>query len=166
MSNYKINRLSYIEFDHEPTPDELMHFKYIKREKVNGKWVYTYPDGSKSSKVGDRVKDVLGYDERARLGEAIRKYNHASSNAKRYDEIQSDPTRKKWYTQEKSDQLHKAAADAGKVMSKRYKEYYKTPIGKLDKFDDAIDKGRNFLADMLEGASKKVRARDEYLAKY
>ena len=27
---------------HEVSDDELMHWKYIKREKVNGKWVYTY----------------------------------------------------------------------------------------------------------------------------
>ena len=27
---------------HAVSDDELMHWKYIKREKVNGKWVYTY----------------------------------------------------------------------------------------------------------------------------
>ena len=52
MSEYKINRLSYVEFDHEPTPDELMHFKYIKREKVNGKWRYWY------EKAKDAVEDA------------------------------------------------------------------------------------------------------------
>lgn len=145
---------------------ELCHWKYIKREKKNGKWVYTYPDGSRSAKVSDRVKDALGYDEKARLGEAVREYNLAAANAKGYDEIQGDPTREKFYNQETSDRKHKEAADAGKVMGKRYKEYYKTPIGKLDKFDDAIDKGRNVLANMLESAAKKVRARDEYHSSY
>ena len=52
MSDYKIKRLSYIEFDHEPTPDELMHFKYVKREKVNGKWRYYY------DKAKDAVNDA------------------------------------------------------------------------------------------------------------
>lgn len=51
MNNYKINRLSYVEFDHEPTPDELMHFKYVKREKKNGKWRYWYDDKGRTTET-------------------------------------------------------------------------------------------------------------------
>lgn len=29
--------------------NELTHFKYTKREKVNGKWVYTYPEDLKGT---------------------------------------------------------------------------------------------------------------------
>ena len=33
----------------EVTEDELMHWKYINKEKKNGKWVYTYPDDDYSA---------------------------------------------------------------------------------------------------------------------
>ena len=36
--------------------DELYHWKYIKREKINGKWVYTYDDDPADTKV--TVKDT------------------------------------------------------------------------------------------------------------
>lgn len=47
--SYNIRRCSYIEFDHEPTPNELIHVKYTKREKVNGKWRYWYDDKGRTT---------------------------------------------------------------------------------------------------------------------
>ena len=34
---------------------ELYHFKYTKREKVNGKWVYTYPDDTTSKTTAKKT---------------------------------------------------------------------------------------------------------------
>lgn len=40
---------------------ELYHaYKYIKREKVNGKWVYTYPDDVKNNKKASLLDKVKG----------------------------------------------------------------------------------------------------------
>lgn len=46
--------------------DELQHFKYIKREKKNGKWVYTYTkDGDGNAKVKDMARDAVNETSRA-----------------------------------------------------------------------------------------------------
>lgn len=37
--------------------DELMHWKYIKREKVGGKWVYTYADDMKKANAATKKAD-------------------------------------------------------------------------------------------------------------
>lgn len=39
---------------------ELVHFKYIKREKVNGEWRYYYDKGS----IGRSIKKAVGIDAR------------------------------------------------------------------------------------------------------
>ena len=46
--------------------DELTHWKYIKREKKNGKWVYTY---DKESLKAD-VKKVTGYAAKENMQKA------------------------------------------------------------------------------------------------
>ena len=44
---------------HEMSDDELMHWKYIKREKVNGKWRYYYKDDKldEANKSYEMAKD-------------------------------------------------------------------------------------------------------------
>lgn len=48
--------------------DELCHksHKYVKREKVNGKWRYWYEDAK------DKIKDKLGYDEKEAMEKAAK----------------------------------------------------------------------------------------------
>jgi hypothetical protein len=44
---------------YEMSEDELMHWKYVKREKKNGKWVYTYDaPGSKQGTTTTKVNDT------------------------------------------------------------------------------------------------------------
>lgn len=50
MSNYIFANGTFHEVD-----DELMHYKYIKREKVKGKWVYTYPTDPKKTPSGKKL---------------------------------------------------------------------------------------------------------------
>lgn len=50
MSNYIFANGTFREVD-----DELMHYKYIKREKVKGKWVYTYPTDPKKNPSGKKL---------------------------------------------------------------------------------------------------------------
>lgn len=135
--------------------DELKHWKYIKKKKVNGKWRYYYD-----------VKDALGYDERARAANAVYKYNKNSHNANAYNKIQGDPTREKWYDQKKSDQMYRVAQNSGKMASYAMNKYYKTPLGKLDRLDDKLDSGRNAVSNLLEKMAKKIRADEEIITKY
>lgn len=139
----------------EEFSDELYHFKYVKKKKVNGKWRYYYD-----------IKDALGYDERAAAGAAVYDYETKTRNANAYNEIRHDPTRVKWYDQTKSDQKYKEAKAAGKVASDALTKYYKTPLGKIDKLDDKIDSARDMVADLLEKASKKIRSREESITNY
>lgn len=53
MNEPKIKRYDYVEFDHELGPDELMHFKYISKKKINGKWRYYY------DKLADGASDAI-----------------------------------------------------------------------------------------------------------
>lgn len=135
--------------------DEMYHWKYIKKKRVNGKWRYYYD-----------VKDALGYDERGAAGDAVREYNRAKTNADNYNKIQSDPTRVKWYNQSKSDQMYKDAAKAGKKASEALKKYYKTPLGKIDRLDDKIDSGRRAVSKLLNKLAKKIQPKDEHITKY
>lgn len=170
MSNYKINRLRYIEFDHEPTADELMHFKYIKREKVNGKWRYYYAD----SKTG-KSKDILGYDKRDALAKADREYKNATrqaelinntapwktpklkSDGSGYEELTEADKRWNAETNAEIDSAYANKAAAGMKAADAYDAYKKTPLGKIYQAEVKIDKGRAAIGNVLEKAAKRLK---------
>jgi len=58
---YAAYKASTARFD----PDELRHWKYIKREKVNGKWKYWYDDSSNKLSTLQKKKSTLqtAYDK-------------------------------------------------------------------------------------------------------
>lgn len=145
------------------TGKALMHWKYIKKVKrPNGKWRYYYD--RKALK-----KDMLskfGYDDKSAAIDAIREYNLAENNAYNYNNIQSDPTRSKWYSQDKADALYEDAAAKGRLASKMIQRYYDTPIGKIDKIDDKIDSARNHVADLITKVADLIRPKEELLDRY
>ena len=89
--------------------NDLTHWKYIKREKVNGKWRYYYKDDATGrdtyvknptfkTKVTAAVQDKLGYDERERMNNTKAnaektkndnqgKIDRAVTNANRYQKV-------------------------------------------------------------------------------
>ena len=170
MNKYKINRLPYIEFDHEPTSDELMHFKYVKREKVNGKWRYYYTD----SKTGES-KDILGYDKRDDLLKADHEYKKATrqaelvnktapwrtpklkSDGSGYEELSESDKRWNEETRTEIDNAYAKQAEAGKKASDAYAAYKKTPFGKVYQATVQIDKGRAAVGNLLEKAAKRLK---------
>lgn len=69
---------------------EMVHFKYIKREKVNGEWRYYYDKGS----IGRSIKKAVGIDARnayksaqAKAAAAENAHKEASSSAPSTDEV-------------------------------------------------------------------------------
>ena len=75
MSDYIITNNGIV-----PVSDDvLMHWKYIKRVKKNGKWRYYYDEES----LKRDIKDKLGYDERERFQKATTQYEKAAKNAKK-----------------------------------------------------------------------------------
>lgn len=68
--------------------DELYHWKYIKREKKNGKWVYTY---DKESLTSD-IKKVTGYAAKEDMYEAEKALNLKSDRLRWLDDRQERNT--------------------------------------------------------------------------
>ena len=150
----------------EVSDDELMHWKYIKREKKNGKWRYYYD-----------VKDALGYDERDRMNKAHSEYTLADQNAWGFQKYVSEEQAKATRYNPKTDRLEyksegyrdyiydlhkekeakfKAATEAGKKASDAAVAYYKTPLGKIDKLKSSFKQAKKSVAKMLNRLADKI----------
>lgn len=126
--------------------NELTHWKYIKREKKNGKWRYYYDRDSLKADV----KDKLGYDEREQYNKAKKEYNDAVNkheNARRTltnTVLTEDGTLFELTSKSRhSDHMVEIALDnrekarrnrelAENKLNKAIKEYGETPLGKID----------------------------------
>lgn len=158
--------------------DYLQHWKYIKRERKKGKWVYTYPDdktGGKTSgvkdvakNVVDKVKDKLGYDEKAKMEEAKKSLFETTSERvsmektakfareqtnKENKEQRSDwqDTANRWATD-----ARKKNAGAAKDYANAKDAYSKTTLAKIE---NAINKGKQVIdkvADTIEDGKEKL----------
>ena len=132
-------------------PDELQHWKYIKREKVNGKWRYYYD---------------IGKNERLEAGNAMSKVRDAANNAgfhkKRYDEVKSKIDSGEYFDKDNGndsilkpyrDDYLKALKDYAnaKVNAKKAQEAYaKTPLSKIENAKAKVDSGKKWLEDLLK----------------
>lgn len=142
--------IDYVDLD----DGELMHWKYIKKEKrPNGKWRYYYDV--------DQLKDDLGVDEKERMNKANAEYKQAMKDAKNYQDYvtkehyrlgQTNPhSEYRHYTENEyrylqgltsiKDAKVKAAEKAGRKASEATSDFYKTPLGKLNKFEKSVKKG-------------------------
>ena len=132
-------------------PDELRHWKYIKREKINGKWRYYYD---------------IGKNERLEAGNAMSKVRDAANNAgfhkKRYDEVKSKIDSGEYFDKDNGndsilkpyrDDYLKALKDyyKAKVNAKKAQEAYaKTPLSKIENAKAKVDSGKKWLEDLLK----------------
>lgn len=130
---------------------EWKEHKYVMKKNKNGKMRYYY--NYKSNSIKDKVKDALGYDEKYDFANTMLDYN----DAQKYERDHPSGTRKEL------EQRSKATQEAGKRAIEARDKYYKTPIGKLDKFDDVIDKGRKAVAKALNKAAKAITPKEEFL---
>ena len=142
------------------TTDELMHWKYIKRERVNGKWRYYYD-----------YKDMLGYDEKARYDQAgsnyintAKKYVDAKQalNNKNDGEVRLKKNAAGHFMPADvvSGRFRIAAADfaaAGKKYVQAEEDYMKTPLYKINKLQDKINKGRRKVSNWLDSLRSKKK---------
>lgn len=141
--------------------DEICHWKYVKREKLpNGKWRYYYDV--------DQLKDDLGVDERRRYKKVKSEYERSSKRA--------DETFDNWMRYYKSYDYKdagsrarntdlritaKAARDTYNEWTKKYNEswndYMNTPLGKLAKATEPIERGAKVVSNFFSGIFKKNR---------
>ena len=157
--------------DNQSQSDELYHWKYVKRVRVNGKWRYYYD-----------LKDALGYDERQAMNDANNQYrvakgreNTALDNYHGYTKYLGDkyyrsphidsrtgalkPAAQQGYDEESKklkplyaeyQQKQKEAAAAGRKFTEAREKYTKTPLYKVEKAKSTIDKGRKAVSKFLK----------------
>ena len=121
--------------------NDLTHWKYIKREKVNGKWRYYYKDDATGrdtyvknptlkTKVTAAVQDKLGYDER-----------EAANNAKKHYDTATTRT-----------SHEKALYDAKQKYDSAAQKYAKTPLAKIENLAAKVEKSKA----AIKGAANKT----------
>lgn len=144
--------------------DTLMHWKYVKRERKNGKWRYYYDLGRK---VGSNEREVKGYsklqdwaglDERDRLDQQKKLHADAVSN---YNKFQKEFTPGVDDPTFSAELLGKVAAQ-GKEVVKAQVALMKTPLGALQiakagtkKVAKTVSKALSKLGSKLKSLFKK-----------
>lgn len=131
--------------------DELMHWKYIKREKINGKWRYYYD-------IGQRAKSDYK--------EAERNYNRTSENWDRLSKI-TNKLGAKALANPNNESKSKARV-ASKASTDAYERYLKavdklqetktsymsSPLYKLEQMGDKISAGARAIAKLFSKKKK------------
>lgn len=147
MSKYVLMHGTFIELSN----DELMHWKYIKREKKNGRWVYYY--------------DQSAYDNSIAVQDYKMKQKSLSAAKKQYMEdtvnYSTNKSNMDWKTRGKaadkavdSTKKYYAASIAAKEATKRYKR------AKVRTFAArTISKGVVKVANLLSGLGSKKKRR-------
>lgn len=126
--------------------DGIKHWKYIKREKKNGRWVYYYKDDNlnKLKKERDYDLNALKYENKKR-GYGNDSYSHYIHNGKK---VGNDAVYKKL----KRDATYSSGnySFAKYKSDKRKKVYNTLLISPLNTVSKTINKGKNFLSSLLK----------------
>ena len=137
--------------------DELMHYKYIRKEKKNGKWVYYYDIGEASyidgytGKKPSRIKgytkmqDVMGLDERDRYYRTAYAVERARPKPGLVSESQYVADNARF-------------VKAGAEFTKAKKAYMKTPLGQLEKASNTIKKAKKAIGRWFMKIGTKLGA--------
>lgn len=137
--------------------DELQHWKYVKREKVNGKWKYYY----NWDELKKDAKNALGVNAKQNMNAAKTYYKNAQNKStdaykkvvstnKKYNNIPNKKSLAAWEANKKADKAMNAyresitnAANRGREYLEAKNAYMKTPLGKLDQAKADIKSGYN-----------------------
>lgn len=150
--------------------DELQHWKYISKKKVNGKWRYYYDV--------DKLKDDLGYDERE---EAYKQHDYVMTigalrkrQNKRYNDAlpkfgPATNKQQKRIDEEKAElnKINKKYSEEAKKYYEKQAAFHKTPIGKIDKLvEGAKEVVENILSkdiwkDFQKSKSNRLKSRSK-----
>ena len=115
--------------------NELMHFKYIKKIKKNGKWKYYYDH--------EQLKEDLGVNALQRYQVTKLMDTAAKADYKRAASKQEENTIENNKTfQATDDYLHamRNRRRAGEMFTKAKKDFAKTPIGKVYNLSKKVSK--------------------------
>lgn len=154
---------------HELADDELMHWKYIKKERgKNGKWIYYYNRNAVKQDL-EKVADALGADEYERLKKAESDYKNADmdrSNARgNYLDYRTSLNNTKPTVDDQRAQYlygvyttaNKRYAEAGRKYTEAQNEFNKTPLGVVTKAADTVKRGMQVVSNLINRISKRAK---------
>ena len=154
MSQYVIVHGELVKLDE----DSLMHWKYIKKERVNGKWRYYYDLGRKLDsneslvKGYSKLEDWAGLDERDRVDHQKKLHDQDMSNynkfQKEFEPGVDDPSF--------GDEILAKAAARGREVMHAKAEFMKTPLGKLEQATTTIKKAAKTVSKALNKIGSKL----------
>lgn len=120
--------------------DELCHYKYIKKEKRNGKWIYIY----ESQKLKEDAKEFLtGKNARNKMFESSLKKAASESNRDNASKMIKNNPNSKLIVEENTKIYNRALKDVQKYekeYKKSLKAYEKTFPGRISKGKKKVQK--------------------------
>lgn len=119
--------------------DGIKHWKYIKKEKKNGRWVYYYNDSDlkKYKQEADRNEEALRYENKKRgYGDDASRYYAGKDPV--YKKLAKDANTSDWSYMWKQ------------YESSKRKEKYKTPIKALNTISNTIYKGKKWFSKLFK----------------
>lgn len=140
--------------------DGIKHWKYIKREKVNGRWRYYYTN-SKDKKLNKLATERKNSLEMLRTENKIRGYGDNYGDHHFFDKngkpIEQDSAYKH-ITKDVNEKIWKygTAELRDKERKARYEKYLIKP---LNKASDAISKGKTRLSNLFNKIKSKIKRR-------
>lgn len=136
--------------------DGIKHWKYIKREKINGKWRYYYKN--------DRL-DYLGAEKKISIGNyntAEKVYETSLKNFKKGDRNIDIVLANRDYAhkldRESSEKVKKYNTEKQKDDKRRIK-YEKYLIKPLNKVSNAVYKGKQKIGTLINKIKSKIKRR-------
>lgn len=149
--------------------DGIYHFKYIKREKVNGKWVYYYKDDlldkARTNKQAAIDRYVTNANTMDNASKTIKRTSDNINKRANYKGGKVSTFLKKQYT--KADTARKKLAEKSYTKSKAESDQALKDIDKetkkikklknTDKFRKNVAKGTVAVANMLSNAGYKAK---------
>ena len=147
--------------------NELTHWKYIRREYNHGKYRYYYsktknPGSNIGEKIGYAVKDAVGIDEKKAYETARNTHQMYKDDVlmKRkgygylinsFREEGRDDLAKSWIEPARRDINYSKShlKNTALLEEKALSEYKKTPIYKVDKAKETVNKGVTWLKKKL-----------------
>ena len=128
--------------------DGIKHFKYIKREKVNGRWRYYYKN-DKLDQLGREKKDAMDMlrEENKLRGYGDNTYGNSKDKSKSYNHIVNNG-------------FHKSMAYASEeYKDRKRRERYNGYVNALNTVSDAKHKAKEKIKQKIGMAINKIKSR-------
>lgn len=141
--------------------DTLMHWKYIKKERKNGKWRYYYNLGGKTGvedpnpliKSYSKLEDKLGFDERDRANHQQKLYEQEKARSDNYTHNPNTDAGPD-YTMN----FLASASMQGMEALKAKVDFMNTPLGRLQQVKKDAKKAAKAVSKALNKLGSKLKS--------